>query len=869
MIFRRASFAQVAAALALVVRPAFGQVPGPSSPGPGVERPPEVTPPLPLEVSEAEYPPAARESRIEATVVLRLTIDAEGAVKNAEVVEPTAEGFGDAARAALLRSRFAPATKDGRAVGAKILYRYEFRLPPEPGPEDATPKDASPVAAAPAADTPKTSESAPKKGRPAAGADASAQVPLEVTILGERSEADQIQRSAMPVTVVEMKRHSKRSSDMGEVLARTFGVSIRRSGGLGSDTRFSLNGLQDDQIRTFINGIPIEHTFPNNISNIPVNLVERVEIYRGVVPVRYAADALGGAVNIITNQHFENRVGGSYQLGSFGTRRATVLGRYRDPVSGFVLGIETFADGAKNDYEVDVKVPDERGRLHAATVPRFHDRYRAYGVAVDAGFTDVPWARRFVLRALTTAYDKQLQNNLVMTVPYGEVEYGEALRGLQLHYEHTLFSRLDVEFRGSYAHTTTFFSDQSPWVYDWFGSQVRPRRIPGEIEAKPTDQVSWQKMGFGRLGFAYRLADGHRVRLATSSDYTTRTGDERLQADPTARDPLTAQQDLFKQVTGFEYELGLFDRREERSLADSDGHFDHRLQNVFFVKSYLYRVDSEEPLPGGIFRQRDQNQHRFGLGDGVRVVITDYLYAKASYELTTRMPRADEVFGDGVLIHGNLELTPEISDNANLGVRLELEESPAGKVMVDVNSFFRDTREQIVLLGNDRFFTYENVYRAVSKGIEGAFEWTTPWKPLAFDGSFTWVDYRNQSDAGAFEDFKGDRIPNRPWLFAAFSARVRMTRIVDRHDELEPFYTARYVHEYCRGWESVGLKQYKQVIPSQLIMGAGVTYTLRRNTGDVWTTLEVQNFTDQATYDFYGQQRPGRAFFWKVTAMSR
>lgn len=822
------------------------------------------TPPRPLELVEPEFPEQARGGPSSAVVVLRLTIDSEGNVREAEIVEKTAEGFEEAARAALLRSRFTPAVRDGRAVAAKILYRVEFTRPPEAAPSlDAESARKPGPAAAVVPEKPAVSTLA------AAGTAPAHEQGSDVTVAGARSEASTLQRSAAAVTVVDLTRAKRRSSDLGEVMARTFGVSVRRSGGLGSDTRFSLNGLQEDQLRMFLNGIPLEHAFPFGIANVPVNLLERVEIYRGVVPVRYASDALGGAVNLITDRSYDTRIAGAYELGSFGTRRAHLLGRYRHDESGFVLGLETFADGANNDFEVDVEVPDERGRLAPATIRRFHDRYRAYGIAVDAGFVDVPWARRLVVRALRSAYDKQLQNNLVMSVPYGEVWYGAALNALQLQYEHTLLPGLELEVRGSYGDTTTRFSDQSSWVYDWHGNRVRERRVRGEIDGKPTDAIYWDDAVFGRVSLGYRFDSAHRVLFATASDYTTRTGDERIQPVSATRDPLSAKQDLFKQVTGVEYEFGAFRRNGRQMLDSSGGSIDHALQNVFFVKNYLYRVDAEEPLPGNVFRSREQNRLRFGIGNGLRWLLTDYLYVKGSYELATRMPRADEVFGDGMLVHASLELQPEVSDNGNLGARLELERTRFGDLMLDVNTFVRDTRDQIVLLGNDRFFSYQNIYRAISVGAEGAFEWIAPGRVFACDGSLTWNEQRNRSVAGGFVDYAGDRIPNRPWLGAAFGARLRFQRLFDRRDELEPFYTARYVHQYFRGWESVGRRDTKQIVPAQLIHGAGVTYTLRRGAAAAWTTLELQNFTNARAYDFYGQERPGRAVFMKVTATSR
>ena len=81
---------------------------------------------------------------------------------------------------------------------------------------------------------------------------------------------------------------------------------------------------------------------------------------------------------------------------------------------------------------------------------------------------------------------------------------------------------------------------------------------------------------------------------------------------------------------------------------------------------------------------------------------------------------------------------------------------------------------------------------------------------------------------------------------------------------LEPFYAGRYVHPFYRGWESQGLREFKQVVPAQLTHGIGISYTLRKPT-PLTATLEIQNLTDARVYDVFGSQRPGRAFSFKVT----
>src|SRR5690606_36347202 len=95
---------------------------------------------------------------------------------------------------------------------------------------------------------------------------------------------------------------------------------------------------------------------PFGISNVPVNLVDRVEIYRGVVPIRFGADALGGAVNLVTRREREGTHGfASYQIGSFGTHRVAAGASHSHGESGFFARATGFHDQAENDYTITVE----------------------------------------------------------------------------------------------------------------------------------------------------------------------------------------------------------------------------------------------------------------------------------------------------------------------------------------------------------------------------------------------------------------------------------------------------------------------------------------------------------------------------------
>jgi TonB family protein len=814
---------------------------------------PALSPPVLIEAAEAAYPQEARAQGLEATVLLQLTIDAEGRVAEASVLEAAGHGFDEAAQEAALRFRFEPAKRDGVPVGARIRYPYAFHLP-VPATESATESESeSESESEPESVTESESVSASVSASAAESASESppAHRAVEVTVHGALSDAARLQQSADAVNVVDLRRARQQTADMGEVLARTQGVSIRRSAGLGSDARFSLNGLYDDQIRFFLDGVPLELAgYSFGITDVPVNLTERVEIYRGVVPIRLGADALGGAVNVVTDQSYRTHAAASYQLGSFGTRRLTLEGRYHDDASGFVAGGSAFLDTTRNDYDVDVEIPDARGQLHPATVRRFHDGYEAYGATLEAGVVDRPWAKRLLLRGFASTYDKELQNNMVMTVPYGEVAYGETVYGGTLRYEVALSPSVDLEVIANHAYRAIDYVDKATWVYNWRGERVRMRRVPGEVEGDATDQTLWQHSSFGRVVLGWTLAPGHVVRASVSPTFTTRTGDERIESHPGARDPLSARRELLTVVSGVAYELDVLDER---------------LSNVAFVKDYVYDADSEESLPGNIFVDRKTDIHRLGAGDSLRYRFTPFLYAKASYEFATRLPRPDELFGNGVLVMANLGLLPEISHNANLGPHVDLPRTPLGEFTIDVNAFLRDSDRLIVLLGNDKVSSYQNVYRAVSMGLENAVSWVSPGRFVGVDGMLTWQDLRNASDQGTFADFKGDRIPNRPYLFASWGARLRFAGMPGRSDTIEPFYNGRYVHAFFRGWESQGLRQFKQVVDAQVTHAVGVSWLFNRDVAHLATTLEIDNVTDVKAFDEYGAQRPGRAFYLKFS----
>ncbi len=393
--------------------------------------------------------------------------------------------------------------------------------------------------------------------------------------------------------------------------------------------------------------------------------------------------------------------------------------------------------------------------------------------------------------------------------------------------------------------------DLSECIYNWLGECVRERPQPGEVQGVPIDRRMREHSAFGRANLQWQPHFQHAVRFSAAPTFTTRTGEERRRPNTDAPDPLSAQRDLVGVVSGVEYE--------------SDG-LDDRLENIAFAKSYVQLLRSGEVLSTGVTRNRDRDTIRFGGGDSLRYRFIEWLYAKVSYEYATRLPGPNEIFGNGGFIVANLELEPEVSHNANLGLTLDAKETPHGSFRGDVNGFVRDADNLIRLFGTNQVQTYQNVLSARSLGIEAEAGWTSLREHISLDANVTYLDFRNTSTEGLFENYTGDRIPNRPYLFAHGSARFQLSGVAAPQDTLSVTWNTRYVHRYFLGWESVGAVDLKLTIDAQLLHSLALTYQLENANTSLSFTSEVQNLTDQPAFDFFGVQRPGRALYFKTTA---
>lgn len=161
-------------------------------------------------------------------------------------------------------------------------------------------------------------------------------VPVEnIVVIGERGSDAERRAPSSFVSVIDITARDAPVETAADVLAETVGVQVQRFGGLGGFTTVSIRGSSANQVPVFLDGIPLSQAQDQtvNLTDLPLDGLSEIEVYRGTIPVGFGGGGVGGVVNLVTREpgtQSRNEVSASY--GSFATRKvvATHSGRHGD-----------------------------------------------------------------------------------------------------------------------------------------------------------------------------------------------------------------------------------------------------------------------------------------------------------------------------------------------------------------------------------------------------------------------------------------------------------------------------------------------------------------------------------------------------------
>lgn len=135
----------------------------------------------------------------------------------------------------------------------------------------------------------------------------------EVVVTATRIETP-IEQIGSSIAVIDADAiESRQAKNAQDVLLQTAGIQITRSGGPGTAASTFIRGANANHTLVLINGIRVNSntTGDFNLSNIPTESIERIEVLKGAQSAIYGADAIGGVINIITKKGEKHPLSGS------------------------------------------------------------------------------------------------------------------------------------------------------------------------------------------------------------------------------------------------------------------------------------------------------------------------------------------------------------------------------------------------------------------------------------------------------------------------------------------------------------------------------------------------------------------------------
>ncbi|GHA51327.1 TonB-dependent receptor [Salinimicrobium marinum] len=692
---------------------------------------------------------------------------------------------------------------------------------------------------------------------------------LEEILVEGQSRALQLETQGFAVNVIKTEAASQRNIQTNELLNRSVGIKVRQNGGLGSAVDYNLNGMSGNSIKVFIDGFPIS-TYGSSfdLNSISPAMIERIEVYKGVVPGELSDDALGGAINVVLKREVNNHLNASLSYGSFNTTQPNLSGMYSAKNSGFYLRASGFYNYSDNDYEVwgDLVyniLPN--GRLDYIKTKRHNDAYRSIGGVTEIGFKNVKWADNFSVGYNSSDSYNEIQHGLFMTTPYKGRFMEAKANVLSLNYNKSdILKGLDLNFRGLYSNRSRVINDTLKWNYNWDGNLSRDldgNKIIRQDEGPILTTVDREIYTF-RGGLKYSVNTNHRFIFNHLFQEVDREDLEEMKT--VLQRKFAGTRGLQKNISSLTYELRLFEER---------------LQATIFGKYYQQNVNKMDPVAenqnGEMVRVEkyfEKNSEFSGYGAAFSFEVTPLIRLLTSAEKAIRLPSENETFGDpGENIIENPQLNPEVSNNFNLGFNLGTLTYQRHKVSFSANGFIRDTRDKIMRQ------TRTNLNDAIESAPNINLGKT---KSMGFDAEVNYVLNNNLNVLMNFSKFDtrdnnkydnngnvlvnyNKQIPNQPFLTANANVQYTFRNVIQKKSLINLFYNFNYTDEFYSIWnpkDLAGMEAFK--IPEQYIQDAGLSYIFPNK--DLTLSFDVKNIFNKQAYDNFAVQKPGRAFYFKI-----
>jgi vitamin B12 transporter len=670
----------------------------------------------------------------------------------------------------------------------------------------------------------------------------------EVTVKGESEEEEAVTKAmsnVMPVTIITAKQIENRAGNLNEILARQAGVQIRLSGGIGSDSRISVRGLEGKRVQIFIDGNPLNTPDGSlGINDLPVQIIERIEIYKGSVPAYLGGDGLGSAVNVVFRHRDVSYIDASVSRQTYNTQLLSLIMKKSFEKQGIEIGAGVFDTRSDNDYTMQSPF-QENLRIY-----RDHDKYHSLLAGGAIRFHKF-WFDEVEIEGAYVKNDKQIQG-IQRNIQFVESRGSAGVGVLSLSKKSFANDKLGLRYNIILAKFDVKFIDTASYNFDWEGNRFPSSTGRGELGSGPNLATNLQDDLRQRFNLDYRPTKNVTFNLNNTTRFATLNPSDTLGNRYLGKNVFNYPASLKNTITGLTVEKRFKDDKVLTSAA-----IKHYLNIVDGYNTSIYLNNSEPDKLHNSFSE-------MGYTVGMRYNFSPSLLAKVSHERGVRLPNNSELFGDGILITPTTSLQPEIAFNNNLGAMWTNTKSNGQQLRIEANFFYMNIDNLIQLSGNGLTLGYVNYAKAIIIGGDVDVKYdVTPWLYASVNATYQRLTDNNKfipgTDGVSNPTYKL-AIPNTPQLFGNWNMEFHKTSLLGKHSKTRLMYDGSFVDTYNYG--------FKISIYDKLVIPGYVTHTLSLEQsfqdGRYIITGEVNNLTDKTVINNFNQPLPGRTFRVKL-----
>ncbi len=664
---------------------------------------------------------------------------------------------------------------------------------------------------------------------------------LDEIIITAKSEAREVREQATPVSVITVDEIQGTVSNVSELLTKTSGIKIRSSGGAGSAQRISVRGLEGKRVGSFINGMPInDQSDFVSFNDIPLDLIERIEVYKGIVPAKFGGSAVGGAINIVIKEFPPKYIDVGYSLQSYNTHNATLVFKRNNTEKGYEFGGGGFYSYSDNNYTFSLNDPD----YDIKNKKRDHDAFKK--IAVAGNFTAKKWwFDEIEFEPVYISTKKEIQGiteNIQEAVTYSDA----FLIANTIEKEDLLIKGLDFDFSLAYAYTIFKYQDKSMQRYNWDGTTYEPVTIlGGEIGTTPNDSYNQKHTILQKTNLNYIINENSSINLNGVYNYAYGIPEDTLK-DAVIGYKSNFNSTMNSYVSGLNYELDFFNHKFTNSAT-----IKHYYYSVNTTLIDIYSHDHEE-------KPHDLNKSDFGFSNAIRYRFTPEFLVKASFAYDVRLPSENELLGDGFITVPAGDLEPERNTNVNIGFMYDRTNVKNNRFQFEINFFYTYLENMIRFTGSFLQSKYENFGEMESRGMDIDIKYDlTSFLYVYANGTYQDLRDARKKEPGSSEDNPtyGDRMPNIPYLYTNAGFELHEENLFGGINQESKFYFENsFVEEYFYNFEQ-SVHQKKR-IPRSITYNLGLEHSFKNK--NIIIGLQVNNITDEEMITIFNRPMPGR-----------